>query len=283
MTGATGLVGSRFVEMYKDKYEIYNMDLTTPVDITSLKSVQDFVVSHRAPALIHLAAFTNTAQAAKETGDKEGICYKVNVLGTQNMVKVCQKYNIHLVHISTDFVFDGQKQEPYTEEDKRNPLDWYGETKRQAEEIVEVSNIDYTILRIAYPYRKTYDLKPDIVKKIREGLAKGDLPPQFSDTVITPTFTDDIARSFDKIIDSQSTGIYHIVGDTSLSPFELAKKVASTFGFDENMVKEGSLTDYLTKNPRPFARYAALSNKKATEELELSFATIEEGLKAIAE
>lgn len=281
-TGATGLVGSRFVELYQDDYEIYNMDLTTGVDITDIATIAEFVKKHPAKEMLHLAAFTNTNAAYEQTGDQSGLCYQVNVEGTRNLTEVCKLHGIHLVHVSTDFVFDGTKDSPYTEEDPRTPIDWYGETKALAEQVVEESKVDYTIIRIAYPYRKEFAAKPDLVKKIRTGLESGKLYPQFTDTTITPTFIDDIARGFAKVLEVRPQGTYHFTGSTSLSPYELAVKVAKTFGHDPELVKKGSLTEYLKSAARPFARHVAMDNSKAQNELGLSFVTLDQGLAALS-
>lgn len=278
-TGATGLVGSRFVEMFSDKYEVINLDLTTGVDITKVETIAPFIEAHPdAKHLIHLAAFTDTNKAFAESGDKNGICYKVNVEGTSNIVEVCKTNGVHLIHVSTDFVFDGKKSTPYTEDDSTSPIEWYGETKAIAEDVVKNSGVDSTIIRLSYPYRATYELKPDLVKKIRAGLESGKLYPQFADSVITPTFIDDIARAFDKIIELKPSGILHIVGSDSMSPYLLAKKVASAYGFDASVVKEGSLEEYLKTASRPFAKQVAMSNQKATKVLGLNFASLDEGL-----
>ncbi|PIR99255.1 hypothetical protein COT87_00380 [Candidatus Collierbacteria bacterium CG10_big_fil_rev_8_21_14_0_10_44_9] len=278
-TGATGLVGSRFVEMFKDKYDVVNMDLTTGVDITKVETFAPFIVGHPdAKFLIHLAAFTDTNQAFAQSGDKNGICYQVNVEGTKNIANVCKEHDIHLIHVSTDFIFDGKQATPCLEDQPLSPIEWYGETKAMAEKVVADSGASYTIVRLAYPYRANYDLKPDLIKKLRAGLESGKLYPQFSDTIITPTLIDDIAAAFDKIIALKPSGILHITGSTSLSPFELALKVATAYGFDPNIVKEGSLTEYLKTSARPFARTLAMSNVKATQALGLHFATIDEGL-----
>lgn len=282
MTGATGLVGSRFVEMFSDKYAVVNMDLTTGVDITKKGTIKAIIdKSPDARVLIHLAAFTDTNKAYEESGDKSGLTYRVNVVGTQNIVDLCRAQGIHLIHISTDFVFDGKQTTPYLEDQPLSPIEWYGQTKAMAEEVVAQSGAGYTIIRLAYPYRAHYDLKPDLIKKIRAGLESGKLYPQFSDSVITPTFIDDIARALDKIIDLRPQGILHTVGSDALSPYALAQKVAVTYGFDPGIVKEGSLTQYLKTNPRPFARHAALSNAKASAVLGMHFATIDEGLSEI--
>ncbi len=281
-TGATGLVGSRFVEMFRDKYEVINMDLTTGVDITKAETFKPFFDAHpEAKALIHLAAFTDTNKAFAESGDKNGICYKVNVDGTRNIAEICKERGIHLIHVSTDFVFDGKKETPYVEDDPTSPIEWYGETKAIAEQVVKDSGASYSIVRLAYPYRAHFDLKPDLVKKIRAGLESGKLYPQFSDSMITPTLIDDIARAFDKLIELKPNGIFHTVGSDSVSPYTLAKKVASAYGFDPSVVKEGSLTEYLKTAARPFARNVMMSNQKATEVLGLHFATLDEGLAEI--
>jgi dTDP-4-dehydrorhamnose reductase len=281
-TGATGLVGSRFVEMFSDKYEVANMDLTTGVDITKEETFKPFFDSHPdAKALIHLAAFTDTNKAFAETDDKNGICYKVNVEGTKNIARICKERGIHLIHVSTDFVFDGKKETAYLEDDSVSPIEWYGSTKAMAEEVVKSSEASYSIVRLSYPYRANYDLKPDIIKKIRAGLESGKLYPQFQDTLITPTLIDDIARAFDKLIEQKPQGIFHAVGSDALSPYELAKKVATAYGFDPSVVKEGSLTEYLKTAQRPFARKVIMSNEKTSTILGLHFATLGEGLAEI--
>jgi len=280
-TGAVGLVGSRFLEMFKDKYEVANIDLLSGVDITDKASVEKFVTDHPSDTLIHLAAFTDTNKAWEEKGNTDGVCYKVNVVGTKNLAEVCAYHGIHLIHISTDFVFDGTKDGAYVEDDATAPLEWYGETKAIAESVVKDSGVAYTIVRIAYPYRANFENKPDLVKKIRAGLESGKLYPQFSDTIITPTLIDDIARAFDKIIELKPQGIYHVTGSTSLSPYELAQKVAVAYGFGKDVVKEGSLTEYLKTASRPFARTVAMDNSKAAKDLGLTFASIDEGLAEI--
>jgi len=281
-TGATGLIGSRFVEMFEGKYDVINMDLTCGVDITKPETITAVVDVHPdAKTLIHLAAFTDTNQSFAQTGDKSGLTYQVNVMGTQNIASVCKEQGIHLIHISTDFVFDGLKATPYTEDDSLSPIEWYGATKAMAEDVVKSSGASYTIVRLSYPYRATYDLKPDLIKKIRAGLESGKLYPQFTDTTITPTFIDDIATAFDKIIQLKPTGILHTVGSDALSPYQLAQKVAMTYGFDPSVVKEGSLSQYLKTAARPFARKVAMSNQKASDILGMHFASIDEGLEAI--
>lgn len=281
-TGAIGLVGSRFLELYGDRYTVDNIDVLSGVDITVKEQVAAFMDAHPAPVMLHLAAFTDTTRAQAEAGDKTGLCYRVNVVGTENIAELCRERGIHLIHISTDFVFDGTKETPYVETDAPHPLDWYGETKAEAERRVQEIGGSVSIVRLSYPYRAVNEKKPDIIRKIRDGLAEGTLPPQFSDTLITPTFIDDIARGFAQLAETKTRGIFHFVGSTALSPYALAQKVATRYGFDPSMVKEGSLAEYLASHPRPFARRAAMSNASTCATLGLTFADIDAGLAAIA-
>ena len=277
-TGLTGLVGSRIQEMLKDKYEFFNMDLTTGVDITNKNKIENFVKEHPAKIMIHLAGYTNVNGAFDQTNDKNGVCYQVNVVGTKNIVDICKENNIYLINISSDFVFAGDKSEPYIETDPRNPIEWYGKTKAWAEEEIEKTLDHYAIARIGYPFRAKFEAKPDMVSKIKQGLNDQSLYPQFSDMIITPTYIDDIARAIDRMIELQPTGIYHLHNSTSLSPFELAKKIATTFGFNPKVIKEGSLEEYLKTTNRPYQKTLYMNNKKAEIELGINPMTIDEAL-----
>lgn len=277
-TGLTGLVGSRIAQLLAGKHEFFNMDLTTGVDITDKRKIENFVKKHSAKVMLHLAAYTNVNGAYEQTGDKEGLCYKVNVEGTRNIAQVCKENDMYLIAISTDFVFSGEKEEPYVETDQPNPIEWYGQTKAWAEEEVKKSGAKHAIGRIGYPFRAEFEAKPDIVAKTRQGLEDESLYPQFSDMIITPTFVDDLALSIEKMFEQQPQGIYHLHNSTSLSPFELAKKVATTFGFDPKSVKEGSLEEYLQTTDRPYQKTLRMSNKKVQKELGIELKTFDEAL-----
>lgn len=277
-TGLTGLVGSRIQEILGNKYEFKNIDLTTGVDITDKGQVSEFIQKNPASVMIHLAAFTNVRAAFEQTNDKSGICYQVNVEGTKNIVQVCQENQIYLIHFSTDFVFAGNQEEPYTEEDGRHPIEWYGQTKAWAEEAIEETLKNYAIVRIGYPFRAQCPNKPGMVTKIRQSLEDGSLYPQFTDMIITPTYIDDVARVMDKMIEAKPTGIYHLHSSTSLSPFELTQKIARTFSFDPDSIKEGRLDEYLQTTNRPYQKTLRMSNDKVQAELGVKLMTIDEAL-----
>ena len=281
-TGLSGLVGSRIFELLGNEFDFQDLTHEDGFDITKIETIEKEIALSPAKVLIHLASFTDVNKAWEEKGKKSGLCYQINVVGTKNIAKLCRKYDKFLIHFSTDFVFSGKKVGVYTEEDKPQPIEWYGKTKYWAEEEVKKSGCDYCILRIAYPFRAYYQPKMDLVRKMINGLKSKNLPPMFSDQIITPTFIDDIAQGIKIILEKKPKGIYHLVGSTFLSPYEVARKVVKIFGFDQNLVKKGSLEEYLKNNPdsRPYQKNLALSNKKA-QTLGIKIRKIEEALEEL--
>lgn len=279
VTGLSGLVGSRFLYLYADKYEMVNLDLTSGIDITDAASVEQIFSSSNAQAVVHLAAYTNVSAAYEQQGDTEGVCYKVNVLGTKTIAEAAQKYNKYLVHVSTDYVFDGKKQDQYVENDVPSPIEWYGQTKLWAEEAVAKSEVKGAILRMAFPYQANPS-RPDFLAKVIENLKKNTLPPAFADHVITPTFVDDVTTVFDYCITHQPTGVYHMVGSSSHTDYEIASMVNEIFDL-EGTVQPGSLTEYLKKVNRPYQQTMRVSNEKLTREFGIQMHTVPDGLREI--
>jgi dTDP-4-dehydrorhamnose reductase len=279
VTGLSGMVGSRFQELYPDRYRFENLDLSAGIDITQAGQIDPLIGSSKASAVLHLAAYTNVSAAYEEAGDQAGACYQVNVVGTENIAKACKKYGKYLIHISTDFVFDGAKEEPYTEADPPHPIEWYGQTKFLAEQAVQESLDDWLILRLAYPYQ-AHPVRPDFVKNLIEKLTAGTLPPAFTDHTITPTFADDIAAVFDYCLKKRPTGIYHLVGSSWHTDYEIAGIVKKTFNLPGS-VQAGQLQDYLKTIRRPYQKTMKVSNSKLQAEFGLKLRTFTEGLQSI--
>lgn len=280
-TGLTGLVGSRITELNTD-IEFINISIETGISILDPISLEKvFTDNPDAQAVLHLAAFTDTNAAWDQKGDKTGLCYQLNVNGTQNIVNMCKKYNKYLIHISTDYVFNGQKDTPYTEEDAVSAVEWYGETKAMAEKVVTDSFIPASIVRLAFPYRAKYETKIDIIRKIKFKIENGDTLNLFDDQITTPTFVDDIANGLKIFFDKKPTGIYHLVGSSSQSPYQMAIAVAEVFALDTSKIIATKLSDYLkTESARPFAKNAALSNEKI-KSLGIQMKTLREGLEEV--
>lgn len=280
-TGLNGLVGSKFTTDFADKYDFDNLDLRNalrPVDITNEKQVLSVVADSKAEFVVHMAAYTDVTGAWQQTDDVSGICYQVNVKGTENLVKACAQTGKHLIHLSTAYVFDGEKEEMYLETDKTNPIEWYGKTKALAEEVIQKSSIDWTILRIDQPFRNDSFEKVDTLHRILEGMKNNKLYPQFTDHYFGPTYINDLAKIIDYVIRRKSTGLYHASSGESWSDFEFAQFINQNFNLNFDL-KKGSLAQYLQTSNRPYQKNTALNIDLLKLGLDFELKNIKEAIK----
>ncbi len=253
--GLNGLVGSRIIELLSD-YEFINLsrstgvDITNPESLTSLKNYPDarFVIQFSAKADV------DACEKDRELGEK-GEAWKINVDGTQNVAEICRELGKKIIYISTDFVFDGEKEkgEFYTETDTPNPINWYSRTKFEGEKRVEESGAPYIILRLAFPYRAKFEPKKDFLRAIIEKMRNGEEIKGVTDQIFCPTLIDDIAYAIEALIKNDVTGIYHAVGSQALTPYEAAIKIAEEFGLDSGLVSQVTREEFFKdRAPRPF-------------------------------
>lgn len=282
-TGLNGLVGSKFATDFSNSYSFDRMDILDKdhsVDITNLEQIREVFKNSSAKFVLHLAAFTNVNAAWEQSGDKDGLAYQVNVEGTKNIIKACQKFDKHLIHISTAYVFDGEKEGLYLEDDKLNPIEWYGQTKAEAEAAVKGSDIDWTILRIDQPFRSDIFPRVDIVHRIINSLKEGNLYPQFTDHYFGPTFIDDFAKVIDWVIRTKASGLYNATSGEMWTDFDFATLINETLELGGE-VKEGKLEDYLKTISRPYQRNTALDSSKLVRQLDFQLTPIKEAIKLV--
>lgn len=280
-TGLNGLIGSKFVMDFADQYDFDNLDLRNPlrpVDITDERQILAVLGSSEAKFVVHMAAFTDVTGAWQQTDDTGGACYQVNVKGTENLVKACEKTNKHLIHLSTSYVFDGEKDEMYLETDKTNPIEWYGKTKALAEEVIQNSSIDWTILRIDQPFRNDTFTKVDTLHRVLDGMKNNKLYPQFVDHHFGPTYINDLAKIIDCVIRQKMTGLYHASSGESWTDFEFAQFINQNFNLNFDL-KEGSLIEYLKTSNRPYQKNTALNIDKIKLSLDFGLKSIQEAIK----
>lgn len=268
-SGLRGLVGSG-VSVRTPNLQWHDLG----VDITDLDAVRLAVDCTPAIAVINFAAFTNVGEAWKQRGDRQGSCYRTNVIGPQNLAIACAASDKYLLHVSTDYVYRGDQKKPYREDDSTGPVEWYGQTKCWGEGEVLTQNSNAAVFRIASPFRADSHHSEDIVRKFVRLLQSGTLPPMFEDTVITPTLIDDFALAVARAVVARPTGIYNVVGATALSPVQLAREVASAYRLDASGIRTGKLAEYLATSNRPYAQYLHLSNEKAEQALGITFSTL---------
>jgi dTDP-4-dehydrorhamnose reductase len=297
-TGLDGLVGSRIVELLGDRHKFENISISTGLDITDRNSVLEKIKSSDAEIVLHLAAKTDVdgCELDKSLGEK-GDAWRINVLGTQNVVDGCSQNNKKLIYISTDFVFDGAPKnaylaseastlapargastgqvKAYTEDDVPNPINWYAQTKYEGEKIVQNSKSPWVIIRIASPYRAEFeklDFARAILKRLKEKLPL----VVVTDHIFTPTYIDDIAFAVDSIIKNNCTGIFHVVGSQNLTPFAAAALIAKEFNLDGLKIGKTTRAEFF-KGRAPRSFQLALKNDKITK-LGIKMRTFEEGI-----
>lgn len=277
--GGAGLVGSRFVSLNKDSFEIIAPS-ALQVDILSKDSLITLAEKENPDYLINFAAYTNVEEAEKDKGNKEGLCFQVNVTGAKNVADVCKQFNKRLIHISTEYVFDGTKEDsPYTEEDKPKPINWYGQTKLMGEEMVLASEALAIVMRISMPFAAHFELKKDVARFFLEQLKQRKPVKAIADQRITPTLVDDIANALKVLMENQVFGIYHVASRDSVTPLEFAKTLAEIFDFDYSLIGSMNLADYNLNKQAKLLPYSWLSPVKFEKEFgDQILHTVEEDL-----
>ena len=268
LTGADGLVGSRIVELLKNDFEFIplpqkSMDITNREQVDSVLKDLDFDI------FFHLAAFTDVPGA--ET-NKE-LCFKINRDGTKNVFDAVMQKQKKFVYISTDFIFDGIKP-PYFEDSNPSPVSIYAQSKFEGEKIVKDQAM---IVRIAYPYRANFEFKNDFFRTFKFYLENNKPLSMITDSLMTPTFIDDIAHGLKYLFNNYKPEIYHLVGSQSISPYEAAVKVAETFNLDKSLIGKTTYEEYI-KGKAQLPQFANIKSKKNNF---YQMKTFEQGLEEI--
>lgn len=281
--GATGLVGSRFCELAKDKIDILPVDEKI-LDITDKASVEKYFSENQFDSVLNFAAVTNVDGAEKERGDENGFTWKLNVLAPKNLAEECKKTNRFLIQISTDFVFRGTESEPgpYSEEEKipddMSGIGWYGWTKNRAESLLQNSGSRNAVVRIAYPfYSAKYDLKLDFAKNYLKLFDEGKLFPIFTDQTLSVLNVDNLAEPLIKILTEEMSGIFHLVSSDTTTPFDFVEYLLKKARNVEGVVQKGSMVEFLKaegRTPRP--RLGGLKTELTEQRLGMKFKTWKE-------
>lgn len=209
-----------------DGYQYRPLDITLPEDWKgAIKGFQPDVVIHTA-AMTHVDRCHEDPQA----------CEEQNVEAVKHLIAACQPYGTHVIHLSTDFIFDGEAG-PYREEDKPAPLSIYGTSKLKGEELLRASGLPVAILRTILVYGVAEELsRSNIVLWAKGALEKGTPIQVVDDQYRSPTLAEDLAEACVLAAEKKATGIYHISGPRTFSIFELVQQIAVFWDLDENLL-----------------------------------------------
>ncbi|KKU83726.1 hypothetical protein A2973_05085 [Candidatus Gottesmanbacteria bacterium RIFCSPLOWO2_01_FULL_49_10] len=280
-TGLSGLVGSRIVICLSPSYTFEHANLETGVDITDQKTITELIITSPALWVFHFAAMTDVDGSEHQKGQgTKSAAWRVNVQATEYIIDACRRSGKHLLYVSTDYVFDGTK-DVYREDDEPHPLGWYAVTKYEGERRVGTLGPFGLTIRIANPYKRRDLKKLDFVHKIVDRLKNGQSVRAPRDQIFVPTLVDDVARAIDVLVGRSASGVYHVVGSQALSPYDAARRIATTYGFDASRIMPTTFDEYFRgMAPRPF--HGRLINDKIAR-FGVKMSTFDEGLRRIYE
>jgi len=284
LTGASGLLGKALIFESKSEYALYGTYLSTNLgikDVSLLRvdiSKEDIffeTVSKIVPnIIIHTAALTNVDLCEKE---KE-LAYKINVVGTENVVKFAKKVKTKLVYISTDFVFDG-KLGNYTEEDITNPINYYGFTKLKGEEI-SLTYEKSLVIRTSIFGLNPLGSKPGI-ERVVEDVKRGKKIYAPVDCFYTPISVNSLARIIYSLIEKDTSGIYHIGSKERISRFKFFDLLLSIFGLPYNNLFPISFEEYSRGKYAQRPKDVSLSTAKMVRDFGLDLPSVKSDLEEI--
>ena len=287
ITGSNGLLGQKLIKHLVNSKEFDFLATSSGVnrvttysgfkyqslDITNEIEVKSIINSYLPDIVINTAAMTNVdaCESAKEE------CWKLNVDAVSYLLSGCEKIGAQLIHLSTDFVFDGEDG-PYKEDDKPNPLSYYGQSKLAAEELlINSSYTNWSIARTIIVFGQGDNLsRSNIVLWAKSALEKGDPLTIVDDQYRSPTFADDLAKGCLLIAAKNAKGIYHLSGKDYMSILELVNRVAEFYNLDASIVspiKSLSLNQAAKRPPK-----TGFILDKAVQDLGYNPLSFEEGL-----
>lgn len=240
--GANGQLGLEVCNVLEGEYEVIPAT-REDADITNLDQVLSLVDKTSPEAIINTAAYTDVDGCEK---DKEK-AFLINALGARNVAIAAREVDAKLVHISTDYVFDGTKEGPYREYDPPSPLNTYGWSKFLGEQLVKEQNPRSFILRVAWLYSAH---RKNFVKTMLKLARERQEIRVVSDQRGNPTFAGDVARQIQVLLDTHSYGLYHCVSQGSCSRFEFAKEIFRIAGLNVKLIPVKS-SEFPTVARRP--------------------------------
>ena len=253
--GANGQLGTDLMDVLSAKHNVTGLN-HADIEITEIESVRNALSTIKPAIVLNTAAYHIVPEAEKFPAK----AFQINGIGTLNLAKVCQDLDIRLVHYSTDYVFDGKKQKPYTEDDRPNPLSVYANTKLSGEYFA-LNYCDHSyVIRVSGIYGKI-PCRAKGGNFITTMIKLANEKPEVrvvNDEILTPTPTYHIAKNTAALIDTDAFGLYHMSCEGEVSWYEFAKVIWETLQL-KTPLYAASVKDFPLVVKRPF--YSVLENK----------------------
>lgn len=289
VTGANGLLGQKLLNLLEQDEHVSliataHRALVLPLvrgkfvelDITNRDQVEHVIRENKPDVVIHTAAMTNVDQCELN----QEACWLANVTAVEYLVESCSKYSAHLVHLSTDFIFDGTHG-PLDESATPNPVNFYGKSKLAAELYIQQHASSWCILRTVLVYGVSADMsRSNIVLWVKNSLEAEKSIQVVDDQWRTPTLAEDLAQGCVLAAKKKATGIYHISGKDFLTPYAIAIQTADYFKLDTSRITKTDSTQFKQPAARPLKTGFIID--KAIQELGYTPGSFQEGLAVVA-
>ena len=254
ITGSNGMLGHDLIEVLKDMHELL-LTTSKTLDITDADSVMDFIVKSNPDIVINSAAYTDV-DGCESNPD---LAYNVNGEGVKNLALACREVDCPLVHISTDYVFNGQNDRPWVEDDEIGPISIYGKSKLKGEEHIKEILEKYFIVRTAWLYGVNGRNFPRTMLELAQNHSEITV---VYDEVGTPTYTPDLAKGISKLIETDYYGTYHLTNSGNCSWCEFARYIFEVADVDVHVIPV-TASEFARPAPRP--SYSVLENRNWVE------------------
>jgi dTDP-4-dehydrorhamnose reductase len=277
VVGKDGLLGSEMCQFFKKQEIFFVASSHSEANILDVEALARFYEGHKPSHIVNCAAYVNVDEAE---GKGKELAYALNVDGPKNLTALAKKHGLRMLHIGTDYVFDGEKKSDYVETDETNPINEYGRTKLLGE--VEVVKYEKGLcLRTASIYGKG---KAGIVSGILDQIKSKEVVQHISDQISTPTYTKDIAEALFQIKDE--SGIFHFTNEGSVSRYGLLLHIwhlAKELGIEVKCKEVRAVLQNECHRPAKRPLRSVLSNKKIEKFLEKPIRNWEEALREYVE
>jgi dTDP-4-dehydrorhamnose reductase len=271
ITGSNGQLAQELFQIQSNYPYNFNFVDREQLDIQDTNALEEICFEKQINVIINTAAYT----AVDLAEDEKEKCQAINASCLKGMSEVCHEYNIHLIHYSTDYVFDGTSKNPYTEENLKNPISYYGQTKSEGEDIIQKKARSYTIIRTSWVYSQ---FGKNFVKTMLKLAKDRDELSIVADQIGSPTYAADLAeftlKNLNSLIDDKQ--LLHYTNEAEISWADFAEEIFNLANL-KCSVKKIPTSSYPTKAARPL--YSVLSKKKINDLYDIKMNNWKESLK----
>ncbi|MEW6439706.1 MAG: dTDP-4-dehydrorhamnose reductase [bacterium] len=243
VAGSKGMLGTDLVEVLGLAHSVIGVDIDE-LDITDRQAVEERIGGWSPDLVINAAAYTDVDASEREPA----LALRINAEGVENLALACRSMGVRLIHLSTDYVFDGKKASPYVESDRPHPMGAYGKSKWEGEQRARRIEPEVCIVRTAWLYGQR---GRNFVRSILEQSEKTRTLRVVRDQTGSPTYTRDLAQALKVVAEKRLAGVYHVTNQGSCTWFDFARKILELAGRQDVDVVPISTEELGRSAPRP--------------------------------